>query len=115
MQQVETINEMRHVVADARTKGQSIALVPTMGALHEGHLTLVDEARRVADTVVMSVFVIGNPLRAAESYRQGGLRQLLTGGCDKLCGDADKLPRLVLRNNVYLVTHRPASQFPGSG
>ena len=61
MQQVETINEMRHVVADARTKGQSIALVPTMGALHEGHLTLVDEARRVADTVVMSVFV--NPLQ----------------------------------------------------
>jgi pantoate--beta-alanine ligase len=61
MQRVEKISEIRHAVADARTKGSGIAFVPTMGALHEGHLTLIDEAKRVAEVVVMSVFV--NPLQ----------------------------------------------------
>src|SRR3954467_10293698 len=65
MKSVGTIAEMRHVVASVRAKDQSIAFVPTMGALHEGHLTLVDEARRVADIVVMSIFV--NPLQFAPS------------------------------------------------
>ena len=65
MKSVKTISEMRHVVASRRAKGQSIALVPTMGALHDGHLTLVDEANRVADVVVMSIFV--NPLQFGPS------------------------------------------------
>jgi pantoate--beta-alanine ligase len=58
---VSSIPETRAAVAALREAGRSVALVPTMGALHDGHLALVGRARETADAVVASVFV--NPLQ----------------------------------------------------
>jgi pantoate--beta-alanine ligase len=58
---ITTIQQVRAAVAAARADGARIALVPTMGALHDGHLALVARAREVADLVVVSLFV--NPLQ----------------------------------------------------
>lgn len=59
--ELTTIPDVRAWSRAQRAAGRRIGVVPTMGYLHEGHLTLVDEARRSADTVILTIFV--NPLQ----------------------------------------------------
>jgi len=58
---VRTVSDLRARVAAWRASGETVALVPTMGAIHEGHLSLVKLAGSLADRVVVSLFV--NPLQ----------------------------------------------------
>ena len=62
---ISTVDELRARLAEVRAAapGARIALISTIGSLHDGHIDLVHRAREVADIVVVSVFV--NPLRFA--------------------------------------------------
>ena len=54
---VRTVSEMQQSTRLIRQAGQTIALVPTMGSIHDGHLSLVSEASKLADQVIVSIFI----------------------------------------------------------
>lgn len=90
MQTIRRLAELREAVARFRAEGASVALVPTMGALHAGHMALVEAARRPNQRVVASIFVNPRQFGANEDLsryprREGAdARMLAEAGCDLL-------------------------------
>lgn len=85
---VRTVQELRRKVAGWRSAGEKVALVPTMGALHEGHLQLVRVGQRRAKRSVVSIFVNPTQFAPHEDFSRyprdeaGDLSKLALVGCD---------------------------------
>lgn len=79
---IETLPMLRQQIRRWHQEGKRIALVPTMGNLHDGHMTLVDEARARADVVVVSIFV--NPMQFDRPDDLARYPRTLQEDCEKL-------------------------------
>lgn len=96
---VVRIAEVRDAVRQARASGRRIGFVPTMGFLHDGHLALIDDARRHADYVVLSIFV--NPLQFGPSEDFGRYPRDVSGDLAKAGRRGVDLVFLPEREEMY--------------
>nr|VUD33591.1 Pantoate-beta-alanine ligase [Raoultella sp. NCTC 9187] len=79
---IESLPLLRQHIRRLRQEGKRIALVPTMGNLHDGHMKLVDEAKASADVVVVSIFV--NPMQFDRPDDLTRYPRTLQDDCEKL-------------------------------
>ncbi|MDO7882656.1 pantoate--beta-alanine ligase [Salinibacterium soli] len=82
---IETVREMREAVAAERAAGRTVALTPTLGALHEGHLAHVRRAAEIADTRVVSIFL--NPTQFTQPADLERYPRTLDADVDLLAGE----------------------------
>ena len=82
MLSIETLPLLRQQIRRLRMEGKRVALVPTMGNLHDGHMKLVDEAKARADVVVVSIFV--NPMQFDRPEDLARYPRTLQEDCEKL-------------------------------
>ena len=87
---IQNISEMQHLVTQLRQEGKTIGFVPTMGSLHQGHLSLMEHAKKETDIVIVSIFV--NPVQFGpkEDFNQyprdmgGDTEKTISAGVDIL-------------------------------
>jgi pantoate--beta-alanine ligase len=90
MKIITSISDMQNLVDALRREGKTIGFVPTMGFLHEGHLSLMRQARSVCDTVIVSIFVNPTqfgPTEDLDRYprdKEGDLKKCESAGVDIL-------------------------------
>ncbi|TRW48174.1 pantoate--beta-alanine ligase [Aliidiomarina halalkaliphila] len=82
MQHIEQLSELRTIRQEWASAGETVAFVPTMGNLHEGHLRLVDHAHQLADRVVVSIFV--NPMQFSANEDLDKYPRTLAADCEAL-------------------------------
>ena len=85
---IRTVKEIREHVRKQKENGKTIALIPTMGGLHDGHLSLIERAKEIADHVIVSIFVnpkqFNNPddLETYPSDEKADLKNIESLGAD---------------------------------
>ncbi len=90
MQVVESVEDLKHLLCQKHKSGLEVGFVPTMGALHEGHLSLIRTSRQKNDLTVCSIFVnplqFNNPsdLTTYPRTLEGDIQMLSNAGCDIL-------------------------------
>lgn len=102
MRIIETSLILRREIRRWKQEGKRIAFVPTMGNLHDGHLTLIDQAKQQADIVIASIFV--NPMQFDRQSDLANYPRTLQEDCEKL-----------KRKNINLVFAPSATEFYPEG
>ena len=116
---VESGDDLRRELASAR-HGRRVALVPTMGCLHAGHLRLIRLAKELADTVVVSIYV--NPLQfgPAEDFSayprpfEDDMRQCREAGVDMLFHPQNLYPQARRRYRCACMNSMPCCAAPAA-
>ena len=99
MQTLADISALREQIKQIKREGRKVAFVPTMGNLHEGHLTLVRKAREYADVVVVSIFV--NPMQFERTDDLNRYPRTLEDDLNKLTGEGVDLVFTPTPETIY--------------